>query len=49
MTCPFIQSPPKEDEGEKNLPGDNWDGYLDQGMAQYFIGSLSHDLTPTNK
>jgi hypothetical protein len=41
---------PNEDDGEENPPGDNRDGRLDHGMAQYFtVGSKDPDLTADGK
>ncbi|MEN9733810.1 MAG: hypothetical protein RLZ45_1805 [Verrucomicrobiota bacterium] len=33
-------------KGRKTRHGDNRDGHLDQGMARYFIGTSTNDLTP---
>lgn len=41
---------PNEDDGDDNPPGDNRDGRLDHGMAQYFtVGSKDPDLTADGK
>ena len=41
---------PNEDDGDENPPGDNRDGRLDHGMAQYFtVGSKDPDLTADGK
>ena len=41
---------PNEDDGDDNPPGDNRDGRLDHGMAQYFtVGSRDPDLTADGK
>lgn len=41
---------PNEDDGDENPPGDNRDGRLDHGIAQYFtVGSKDPDLTVDGK
>ncbi len=41
---------PNEDDGDENPPGDNRDGRLDHGIAQYFsVGSKDPDLTSDGK
>ncbi|MBM3902540.1 MAG: general secretion pathway protein GspK [Verrucomicrobia bacterium] len=41
---------PNEDDGDERPPGDNRDGRLDHGMAQYFtVGSTDPDLTAEGK